>query len=134
MSPMTTFPESHSDLLDAQVASLATIGGDGFPQLTELWFLYDEGELRLSLNTARLKTRNLMKRPQCSLMLLDLENPYRYLVVRGNARVEPDDDYAFANKLGAKYSADVSAHDQPGDKRVAVTIEPTRIYPVDMSG
>ena len=131
---MTTFPQSHSDLLDAQVASLATIGGDGFPQQTELWFLYDEGELKLSLNTARLKTRNLMKRPQCSLMVLDLNNPYRYLVVRGNALIEPDDDYAFAKKLGAKYSADVSAHDQPGDKRVVVTIEPTKIYPVDMSG
>ncbi|MGH2883371.1 MAG: PPOX class F420-dependent oxidoreductase [Solirubrobacteraceae bacterium] len=131
---MTTFPESHRDLLDAQVATLATVGGDGFPQQTELWFLYDEGELKLSLNTARLKTRNLMKRPECSLMLLDLNNPYRYLVVRGNARVDPDDDYAFASKLGAKYSADVSAHDQPGDKRVAVTIEPTKIYPVDMSG
>jgi PPOX class probable F420-dependent enzyme len=131
---MTTFPQSHSDLLDAQVASLATIGGDGFPQQTELWFLYDEGELKLSLSTARLKTRNLMKRPQCSLMLLDLKNPYRYLVVRGNAQIAPDDDYTFANKLGAKYSADVSAHDQPGDKRVVVTIEPTKIYPVDMSG
>jgi len=131
---MTTFPQSHSDLLDAQVASLATIGGDGFPQMTELWFLHDDGELKLSLNTARLKTRNLMKRPQCSLMLLDLENPYRYLVVRGNARIEPDDDYAFANKLGAKYSADVKAHDRPRDKRVVVTIEPTNVYPVDMSG
>ena len=134
MSPHDDLPESHSDLLDAQVATLATVGGDGFPQMTELWFLHDDGDLKLSLNTARLKTRNLMKRPQCSLMLLDLQNPYRYLVVRGNARIEPDDDYAFASKLGAKYSADVSAHDQPGDKRVVVTIEPTKIYPVDMSG
>ena len=40
---MTTFPESHSDLLDAQVATLATIGGDGYPQQSELWFLYDDG-------------------------------------------------------------------------------------------
>ncbi len=131
---MTSFPDSHRDLLDAQVASLATIGGDGFPQMTELWFLHDDDELKLSLNTARLKTRNLAKRPKCSLMILDLENPYRYLVVRGNAKVEPDDDYAFADKLGAKYSADVKVHDQPGDKRVVVTIEPTNIYPVDMSG
>ncbi len=134
MSPMTTFPDSHSDLLDAQVASLATIGGDGFPQMTEVWFLHDDGELKLSLNTARLKTRNLEKRPKCSVMLLDLENPYRYLVVRGNARIEPDDDYAFAGKVGAKYSADLKVHDQPGEKRVVVTIEPTNVYPVDMSG
>jgi PPOX class probable F420-dependent enzyme len=134
MSPMTTFPESHRGLLDAQVATLATVGGDGSPQMTEIWFLHDDGELKLSLNTARLKTRNLMKRPACSLMLLDLENPYRYLVVRGNARIDPDDDYAFASKLGAKYAADLKVHDQPGETRVVVTIEPTKIYPVDMSG
>lgn len=131
---MTSFPDSHRDLLDAQVASLATIGGDGFPQMTELWFLHDDDELKLSLSDARLKTRNLVKRPKCSLMILDLQNPYRYLVVRGNARIDPDDDYVFADKLGAKYSADVKVHDQPGDKRVVVTIEPTKVYAVDMSG
>ena len=131
---MTTFPESHRDLLDAPVASLATIGSDGFPHLTEIWFLHDDGELKLSLNTSRLKTRNLRKRPQCSLLLLDLQNPYRYLEVRGNARIEADDDYAFARRLGAKYNADLKVHDQPGDSRVAITIEPTNVYAVDMSG
>ena len=131
---MTSFPDSHRDLLDAQVASLATIGGDGFPQMTEIWFLHDDDELKLSLSDARLKTRNLVKRPKCSLMILDLQNPYRYLVVRGNARIDLDDDYVFADKLGAKYSADVKVHDQPGDKRVVVTIEPTKVYAVDMSG
>ena len=131
---MTTFPESHRDLLVAPVASLATIGSDGYPQLTEIWFLHDDGELKLSLNTSRLKTRNLLKRPQCSLLLLDLQNPYRYLEVRGNARIEADDDYAFARRLGAKYNADLKVHDQPGDSRVAITIEPTNVYAVDMSG
>jgi hypothetical protein len=66
-------------------------------------------------------------------MLLDLQNPYRYLVVRGDAQIEPDDDYAFADRLGAKYSADLRAHDQAGDKRVVVTIQPTNVYPVDMT-
>lgn len=131
---MTDFPESHRDLLDGQVASLATVGRNGFPQVTELWFLHDDGEIKLSLNTARLKTRNLQRDPKCSLLLLDLENPYRYLEVRGNARVEADDDYEFAQKLGAKYNADVKEHDNPGESRVVVTIEPTNVYPVDMSG
>ncbi len=131
---MTIFPESHRDLLDGQVASLATIGGNGFPQLTEIWFLFDDGELRLSLNTSRLKTRNLLTRPQCSLLLLDLANPYRYMEVRGNARIEADDDYAFARKVGAKYGADLAVHDRPGDTRVAITIESTNVYAVDMSG
>jgi PPOX class probable F420-dependent enzyme len=131
---MTTFPDSHSDLLDAQVATLATIGGDGLPQLTEVWFLHDGGELKTSLNTARLKTRNLMRRPACALMILDLANPYRYLSVRGRAEITPDDDYAFAKKLGAKYNADVSDHDGPGESRVVVTIVPGSVYAVDMGG
>jgi PPOX class probable F420-dependent enzyme len=131
---MTDFPESHRDLLDAQFASLATIGAGGFPQVTEIWFLHDDGELKLSLNTARLKTRNLQRDPRCSLFLLDLQVPYRYLEVRGNAKIEPDDDYAFARRLGAKYDADLKVHDQPGERRVAITIEPTNIYAVDMRG
>jgi len=131
---MTDFPDSHRDLLDGQVASLATIDGDGFPQMTEVWFLVDACEIKLSLNTARHKTQNLIERPQCSLLLLDLENPYRYLEIRGLARVEPDDDYAFADKVGAKYGADLRVHDGPGDRRVVVTIEAAKIHPVDMSG
>jgi PPOX class probable F420-dependent enzyme len=131
---MTNFPDSHRDLLDAQVATFATIGGNGLPQLTEVWFLHDDGELKLSLNSSRVKTRNLQKRPQCSLLLLDLQNPYRYLEVRGNAKVESDDDYSFARKLGAKYGADLSVHDNPGETRVVVTIEPANVYAVDMSG
>lgn len=127
-------PDSHRDLLDNQVATLATIRADGFPQMTEVWFLYADGELKTSLNTTRLKTKNLAERPQCSLLLLDLSNPYRYLEVRGRARLEPDDDYEFARRLGAKYDADLSVHDGPGETRVAVTIEPVNVYAVDMSG
>jgi PPOX class probable F420-dependent enzyme len=132
---MTQFPDSHSDLLDAEVATLATLGGNGFPQVTEVWFVHDDGELKLSLNSSRLKTRNLIKRPQCSLLVLDLQNPYRYLEVRGNAKIEPDDDYAFARKVGAKYGgADLKEHDRPGETRLVVTIEPTNVYAVNMRG
>jgi PPOX class probable F420-dependent enzyme len=132
---MTTFPESHRDLLDSQVASLATIDDQGFPQVSEVWFLYADGEVKLSLNGSRHKTKNLVERPHCSLFVLDLANPYRYLEVRGSARIEPDDDYAFARAVGAKYGgADLKDHDQPGDHRVVVTIEPVKVHAVDMSG
>jgi len=130
---MTDVPASHRDLLDAQVGTFGTIGDDGLPQLSEVWFLYEDGDLRISLNTSRAKTKNLDARPECSLLILDLENPYRYLEVRGRARVEPDDDYAFADRVGVKYGSDLRDHDRPGESRVVVTIEATKIHPVDMS-
>jgi hypothetical protein len=47
-------------------------------------------------------------------MVLDVENPYRYLEVRGTARIEPDDDYELARKVGAKYGgADLRERDRP---------------------
>ncbi|HEX4731591.1 MAG TPA: PPOX class F420-dependent oxidoreductase [Solirubrobacterales bacterium] len=130
----TDFPDSHRDLLDAQFATLATLGKDGGPQLTEVWFLFEDGEVKISLNDSRLKTKNLVARPQCSLFVLDLANPFRYLDVRGTARIEPDDDYAFAERVGAKYGGvDLRDHDGPGEKRVTVTIEPTNVFAVDMN-
>jgi PPOX class probable F420-dependent enzyme len=130
----TDFPEEFTDLLDAQFATLATIGKDGGPQLTEVWFLFENGKVKLSLNDARLKTRNLLARPQCSLFVLDLANPFRYVDVRGTAVIEPDEDYEFAERVGAKYGgADLREHDEPGESRVVVTIEPTNVFAVDMN-
>jgi PPOX class probable F420-dependent enzyme len=130
----TSIPDSHADLLDAKFATLATVASDGTPHLTEVWFLHEDGQLKLSLNSSRLKTKHLMARPRCSLFILDLENPYRYVDVRGTARIEPDDDYAFADRVGAKYDADLRVHDGPGDRRVVVTVEPSSVFAVDMSG
>ena len=130
---MTEIPDSHADLLQSQFATLTTLGADGSPQSTEVWFLHEDGQLKLSLNTSRKKTRNLQARPQCSLFILDLENPYRYVDVRGTARIEPDKDYAFADRIGAKYSSDLRERDGPGDSRVVVTIEPHGVFAVDLS-
>jgi PPOX class probable F420-dependent enzyme len=129
---MPAIPASHRDLLQGQFATLATVGPDGRPQLSEVWFLAEDDTISLSLNTARQKTRNLRVNPATNLFLLDLAVPYRYLEIRGDAEISADDDYSFADKLGAKYHADLRAHDQPGQSRVKVIIRPARVNAVDM--
>lgn len=126
-------PDSHRDLLAAQVATLATNGPDGRPQVSEVWFLAHDGTVALSLNTSRQKTKNLLRDPRCTLFVLDLGNPFRYLELRGDAEVTSDDDYAFADQVGAKYSSDLRQHDGPGDRRVMVSIRLDRVNAVDMS-
>lgn len=126
---MTTFPISHQDLLKAPVATLATIGSDGYPQVTALWFLFDEdGVLKLSLNTTRQKVKNLQAHSECTLFILDPASPYRTLEIRARAEITPDPDYTFARKLGAKYGgADVSKNDRPGETRAMVTLHPIKV-------
>ena len=123
---MTTIPDSHRDLLDAQVAVLGTIGPSGRPQLSLLWFLAEDDTIKLSLNTTRQKVKNLQANPACSLIILGTP-PSRYIEIRGDAEITPDDDYSFADKLGAKYGADLRSRDNPGESRVVVTIQPQRV-------
>jgi PPOX class probable F420-dependent enzyme len=129
----TTIPDSHRDLLDAPVATLATIDPDGRPQQTVIWFLAEDDTVRISLNTDRQKVKNLRSNPRADLVVLDLANPMRYLEVRGDVEMVDDTDYAFATKVGAKYGADLRAYDAPGSTRVVVTIKPSRVRAVDMS-
>jgi PPOX class probable F420-dependent enzyme len=121
-------------LLGAQFATLATVGPDGRPQLSEVWFLATDDAVGLSLNTSRQKTKNLLANPAVSLFLLDLAVPYRYLEIRGDAEISADDDYSFADRVGAKYQANLRDHDQPGQSRVKVTIRPARVNAIDMRG
>ncbi|MDQ1606213.1 MAG: hypothetical protein QOJ18_580 [Microbacteriaceae bacterium] len=124
---MTTIPESHRDLLDAQVATLATIGGDGYPQQSVLWFLAEDDVVKVSLNSARQKVKNLERNPFCSLLILDPANPNRYLEIRGDAEIAADPSYVFANRVGAKYGVDLRSMDQAGETRVVVTLRPRRV-------
>ena len=126
---MTPFPESHQDLLQTDVAILSTIGQDGYPQVSALWFLFDEdGTIKLSLNTSRQKVKNLQAHPECTFFLLDRSNPYRTMEVRALAQITPDPDYTFARKLGAKYgNADFSTRDRPGETRVVVSLQPIKV-------
>ena len=130
---MTTIPTSHLDLLESATAILATNGPDGRPQLSAVWFLAEAGEIKLSLHTSRQKVKNLRAHPAVTFFILDPAAPTRYLEVRGDAEIVDDPDYAFADRVGAKYGADLRAWDGPGASRVIVTIRPVRVNAVDMA-
>jgi len=126
---MAIIPETHADLIEKnQILILGTNGADGFPQITALWFLVEDGIVKASLNTARQKTKNLIRDSHVTLFFVDPENPYRTLEIRANATVTPDPDYAFADKVGAKYGGnDLRQMDGPGQSRVAVAFEPVKV-------
>jgi PPOX class probable F420-dependent enzyme len=109
---------------------LATRNADEQPQVTAVWFLWDEaaGAVKMSLNTSRQKLKNLRKRPQATVLIMDPANPYKTLEIRGQAEIAPDDDYAFATQVGAKYGgADLRSRDKPGESRVVVTLKPSKV-------
>ena len=130
---MSVIPESHHDLTEQPVGILATVGRDGRPQLSAVWFLVDGDTIGVSLNSTRQKTKNLENNPAVNLFILD-PSTRRYLELRGDATIEADDEYAFADKVGAKYGGvDLRNMDRPGERRVKVTVRPVRVNAIDMT-
>jgi PPOX class probable F420-dependent enzyme len=130
---MINIPDTHRDLLNSDTAILATIGKDGYPQVTALWFLWDDdGIVRLSLNTTRQKVKNLRIHQECTFFIVDRANPARTLEIRARAELKPDPDYTFADKLGMKYGVDLRKMDRPGESRVVVTLFPIKVNAIDL--
>lgn len=127
MGDTTTIPEDFHDLLQSPTAILATLNADGQPQLTAIWFLYENGKLLISLNKSRHKYTNLLRDPRVTFFILDPENPFRSLEVRGSVSIEDDPAYAAADRVGAKYGADLRAFDAPGTSRAILTVNPTKV-------
>jgi PPOX class probable F420-dependent enzyme len=127
---MVSIPQSHRDLVtSSQVVSLATNGHDGYPQVTATWFLLDDGNvIRISVNTERHKLKNLRRDPRATLFFVDPANPNRTLEIRANVTIEADDDYAFADRVGARYGGvNLREFDGPGATRVTLLFEPVKV-------
>lgn len=130
---MSSLPDSHRDLLELPVASFATIDARGYPQLTPVGFLFDDdGVIKISFRSDRYKARNLRERPQCSLLLKDPAETFRYLEIRADATLVPDDDYVLSEKIAAaKYPGlDLRRVDGPGATRVIAALEPVTVHAV----
>ncbi|MCC6314461.1 MAG: PPOX class F420-dependent oxidoreductase [Thermomicrobiales bacterium] len=125
----SVIPASHADLLDSTaLAHVATIGPNGEPQSNPVWFNWDGQHIRFSQTTTRQKYRNVQREPRIALSIVDPENPYRYLEVRGAVeRIEPDPDKTFINTMAKKYlDQNVYAGSPPGEERIVVVVRPER--------
>jgi PPOX class probable F420-dependent enzyme len=130
MSKSDSVPEAFRDLLDTEVAILATHGRDGAPQVTAVWFLHDKDsdEIKLSLNDGRQKVKNLHHNHNATLFILDPANNQRSLEIRGHVELKEDADFSFAKQVGAKYGQDLHQYDEPGATRSIVVLHPTKVH------
>lgn len=77
-------PDSHRDLVDGPIiAALATLMPDNHPQVTPVWCSYDGTYLIVNGTADRQKHRNMLERPQVTLMMVDPRNQFRYIEIRG---------------------------------------------------
>ena len=128
---MAGIPDQYLDLLNDKIAfaHLATLMPDGSPQVTPVWFDYVGGAIRVNSARGRVKDRNMKEGARVALSILDPDNPYRYIQVRGRVRRATEDGAAaHIDSLAKKYlDKDKYPFALPGDVRVTYEIEPERV-------
>jgi len=128
---MTTIPDSFSDLMRQKkaFASLATVMPDGTPQVTPVWFDYQNGIVRVNTAKGRVKARNMKAGSSVALAIMDPDNPYRYVQVRGRVRkATTEGAESHIDALAKKYlGQDKYPWRRAGEERLIVEIEPTSV-------
>jgi PPOX class probable F420-dependent enzyme len=128
--PAQLIPESHLDLLKKKAfAHLATLMPGGQPQVTPVWVDYDGRHVLINTAAGRQKDKNLERDGRVSLSILDPDNPYKYLEVRGHV-VERTRNGAeeHIDAMAKKYlDKDKYPFRQPGEVRVLFRIEPEHV-------
>jgi PPOX class probable F420-dependent enzyme len=127
---MAEIPEEAVHLLEGRhLAHVGTINADGSPQVTPVWVDHDGDTVLINTARGRVKDRNLARDPRVSISIVDSENPYQPLTIKGRA-VELTEEGADAHidLLAKRYlDEDVYPFRQPGEVRVLVRIEPERV-------
>lgn len=125
--PASAIPNSHADLFQKKAfAHLATLMPDGQPQVTPVWVEFDGRHVIVNTAEGRQKDKNLQRDKRVALSIIDPDNPYRYLEVRGQvAERSHNGADAHIDAMAKKYlGKDKYPFRQPDEVRVIYKIEP----------
>ena len=90
-------------LAEAHVAIIGTVDSKSRPHATPIWYLYDDGEFRISIGRGSQKHRNLEANPRMSLVVDQRTMPYYAVMMRGKAEFGPPLSEEDHLKLAVRY-------------------------------
>lgn len=125
---MANIPEKFLDLFQKKAfGQLATLMPDETPQVSPVWIDYDGRYILVNTAKGRVKDRNMRRDPRVGMDIMDPDNPYRHLSIRGRvAEITEQGADQHIDKMAKKYlNLDRYPNRQPGEVRVLHKIEPT---------
>ena len=112
-------------------AFISTLMKDGSPQVTPTWIDLENRNILL-INTAegRLKHKNVSRDPRVAVSVIEHNNPYHMVAIRGRV-VEQTNTDADENidKLAKKYlGVEKYPFRSPEEKRILLKIKPEKVF------
>ena len=110
------------------VGVVTTLRDDGSPHSTVVWVDRENGGVSFNTTRGRAKERHLSRDPRVSLLVVDPQNPYRWLSVSGSAELTEDGADDQIDKLAKKYiGQDKYPWRSADETRVTVRIRPEKV-------
>jgi len=113
------------------LAFVSTLMKDGHPHITPTWIDIQDGHIFVNTAIGRIKQRNVSRDPRISISIVDQNNPYDMVTVRGRVIGQITGDAAdeHIDKLAKKYlGKDKYPNRASGEKRVILKIKPERVF------
>lgn len=134
LSQQMTPQEMQEFLAAPRIAVLGTINKDRTAALNPVWYSYDDGRFQVVVSRAVYYGKNVLRDARITLCIQQEAYPYKAVVARGRATVEPDAEfglmrrlaiYYFGEERGKRY-ADATWADH-GEELLVVTLQPERL-------
>ena len=85
------------------IADLATVRPDGSPHVAPVWFLYEDGFIKILAETSSVKVRNLKGESRVSVSIATDQRPYEYVIVNGVAEISEGDISDILRRISVHY-------------------------------
>ncbi len=124
-------PDSHAHILESKaLLQLAIVLKDGTPQVSPVWFDTEGDLIRINSVRGRLKDKVMRARPAVAAAIVDPENPFSWLGIRGMVvEITEEGAEAHIDLLAKKYlGVEIYPNRQPGQVRVLYKIRPEKMF------
>jgi PPOX class probable F420-dependent enzyme len=103
-------------------AVIGTLRPDGAPHTVATWYLWEDGRVLVNMDASRARLDHIREDPRVALTVLDGENWYQHVSLRGSvAALEDDGDFSDIDRLSRHYGGrPYPNHDDP---RISAWIE-----------
>ena len=127
MPRMPVTPEVDAFLREPNPAVVATLRRDGSPHSVPTWYDWEDGLVLLNMDESRVRLEHMRRDPRVSLTVLDKDDWYRHVTLRGQViRIEDDPDLAGIDRLAMRYRG--RQHRTRDRKRVNAWMQPEHWY------
>ena len=127
-------------LAGRHVAVLATLGPEGRPVLTPIWYLYQDRALYMRTGVESIKARNARRDQRVAVCVQDERPPYKSVTIHGLASIEPEKeglDAAIARRylgaVGGAFYLRTAREGVEQSAEVALVVRPERVITQDFS-